>query len=216
VLPGFVDAHTHLLERNPVATSERALDAFIETTLPGILRGNLEAGVTTMVSMGDFWPRILTVQERLREGSLTGPRLHVMGPAFEGPGGHPAETICRGDAWCRAKLAVEVEDPAVAADRARAITEKGVIGLKAAYSGAIERTPGEAAQGDMDPAVLEAIASAAKERGLRVAVHENFADRARCDRAGRRSSPTARGSSAVAGTTPSPAKSSRPEASLTP
>lgn len=178
VLPGFVDAHTHLLERTPVATSDSAVDVFIETTLPGILRGNLQAGVTTMVSMGDFWPRILAVQERLRKGSLTGPRLHVMGPAFEGPGGHPAETICGGDAWCRANLAVEVDDPAVAADRARAIAEKGVIGLKAVYSGAIERIPGEAAQGDMDPAVLEAISGAANDRGLRLAVHENFADRA--------------------------------------
>ena len=72
MLPGFVHAHTHLLERNPVGTSERALDAFIETTLPGILRGNLEAGVTTMVSMGDFWPRILAVEERLREARFPG------------------------------------------------------------------------------------------------------------------------------------------------
>jgi imidazolonepropionase-like amidohydrolase len=127
---------------------------------------------------GDFWPSILAVQERLRSGSLTGPRLHVLGPVVEGLGGHPAETICGGDAWCRAHLAVEVDDPAVATARVRAIAGKGIIGFKAVYSGPGERVAGKAAPGDMAPAVLDAIARAAHELGLRLAVHENYVDRA--------------------------------------
>ncbi len=178
VLPGFVDSHTHVLVRSPVATSDADLDSFIETELPAWLRGNLEAGVTTVVSTGDFWPRILTIQEELRNGSLTGPRLHVMGPVFQGPNGHPAETICGGDSWCRERLAVEVDDPSVAAQRARAILEQGVIGIKAVHSGGGERISEEAALVTMDLEVARAIAEAATERGLRLAVHENFVDRA--------------------------------------
>jgi imidazolonepropionase-like amidohydrolase len=101
-----------------------------------------------------------------------------MGPVFQRFGGHPADTICKGNRWCRERLAVEVDNPKTAADRVAHLATRGVFAIKAVYSEKYTQESDPMADLAMNEAVVRAIARAASERNLRLAVHENFADRA--------------------------------------
>jgi imidazolonepropionase-like amidohydrolase len=48
VMPGMIDTHVHVLIGSTVPASEAAIDRWIETELPGALKGYLAAGLTTV------------------------------------------------------------------------------------------------------------------------------------------------------------------------
>lgn len=116
VLPGLIDAHVHLLvpDVSSVPNSASELESWMKAHLPGRLRAFLNAGITTVMSTGDFWPRIREVRNSVHAGEPPGPRILTSGPVLTAPGGHPAVTICgrldrteKNNAWCRKHLAVE-------------------------------------------------------------------------------------------------------------
>jgi imidazolonepropionase-like amidohydrolase len=90
--------------------------------------------VTTVKSASDPTDLILAIRQDLRDGTLAGPRLLVVGPAFTARGGHPASTICRGDAWCRGNRAAEVESEDQARREVRRLAQRGVDAIKVVYS----------------------------------------------------------------------------------
>lgn len=66
VMPGFIDAHRHLIQGNPVEwLAERAAPQ---------MQQFLEAGFTTVLSAIDA-PQILQARQRIRDDAMTGPRL---------------------------------------------------------------------------------------------------------------------------------------------
>lgn len=163
VLPGFIDTHVHLLFRSG-ARDQASLETWIDRGLPDLLDAYLAAGITSVMTMGDYYPTILDVRDSINSGRLRGPRTFVVGPVFTAPGGHPAGTLCRKNDWCRRSLAVEVQDPGVARQRVRDLVEAGVDGIKAAYSG---RGPFPKIA---DP-VFAALIEETQENGRRVFVH---------------------------------------------
>ena len=81
VLPGFVDAHRHIIRGEPRSwLEERAAEEFLEY---------LEAGFTTVLSAIDPTVQIVEARERVDDGRLVGPRLVVGGivPLAGGGGG---------------------------------------------------------------------------------------------------------------------------------
>lgn len=81
VMPGFIDAHRHIVRGEPVSwLEERAAGEFLEY---------LEAGFTTVLSAIDPTPQIVEARERIEDGRLVGPRLVVGGfvPLAGGGGG---------------------------------------------------------------------------------------------------------------------------------
>ncbi len=166
VMPGMIETHVHLLMVDRTLENQEALDEWIEQELPGDLNGYLESGFTTVLSTGDPPNSILAVKRRIEIGELRGPRLLVSGPVFTGPDGHPATTVCGGfPSFCRASLAVEVDDAQIARARVRELAEAGVDAIKAVY----EAGPGTAPKLADD--VLAAIAEEAQLHGLPLIVH---------------------------------------------
>ena len=91
VMPGFIDAHRHIIRGNP----EQWLDA----EAPQRMQEFLDAGFTTVLSAGDPLEQILELRKRLQQGRVKGPRLLVSGRAplarggpAPGPGVDPARS----------------------------------------------------------------------------------------------------------------------------
>ena len=82
VMPGMIDTHVHVFVGSQVPESEAAIGRWIEAELPRALHGYLAAGLTTVVSTGDFLQASLATRDRLASGELDGPRLLVAGPLF--------------------------------------------------------------------------------------------------------------------------------------
>jgi imidazolonepropionase-like amidohydrolase len=77
VLPGFIDAHRHLIQGDP--------SQWLERRAPAQMQEFLEAGFTTVLSAIDP-PQILDARERIRNGTLKGPRLFAAAvAALAGP-----------------------------------------------------------------------------------------------------------------------------------
>lgn len=66
VMPGFVDAHRHVIAGDP--------DSWLEEVAPGQMQAFLEAGFTTILSAIDP-PPLLTAREMIENGEMVGPRL---------------------------------------------------------------------------------------------------------------------------------------------
>ena len=164
-LPGLIDVHVHML----VGTTEVDTRRFIDNTLKERLQTFLRHGVTTVKSAGDPTDLILGIRADLRDGALAGPRLLVVGPALTAPGGHPAGTICRGDAWCRANRAAEVDSEEEARREVRRLAQRGVDAIKVVFSS------GEPEFNSSFPKlsfeIVKAIVDEARSAGLPVTVH---------------------------------------------
>jgi len=121
-LPGLIDSHVHVL----AGATEAETRAFIKERLPERLQSFPRHGVTTVKSVGDGTELILKIRQDLRDGTLAGPRLLVVGPVFTAPGGHPAVTVCSGSDWCRAALGLEVDSEEEARRHVRRLVDAGV------------------------------------------------------------------------------------------
>ena len=131
VLPGLVDAHVHVTLSIQVADSA-SLERFLEGGVPGILRGFLRHGVTTIRSTGDYWPWIGRLRDRIAAGELEGPRIVAAGPIVTFRNAHPATTVCgyTRSTFCRENTTAEVETAEEARAAVSRLAAEGVDFIK--------------------------------------------------------------------------------------
>jgi imidazolonepropionase-like amidohydrolase len=80
VMPGYIDAHRHIIRGDP--------DAWMRDTAANNMREFLEAGFTTVLSAGDSLDHILELRSMTESGGIVGPRILVSGRApLAGPSG---------------------------------------------------------------------------------------------------------------------------------
>ena len=80
VMPGFIDAHRHIIRGEP--------NAWMRDTAANNMREFLEAGFTTVLSAGDSLDHILELRRLTAAGEITGPRIIAAGRApLAGPSG---------------------------------------------------------------------------------------------------------------------------------
>lgn len=103
-MPGFVDAHRHIITGNA--------DQWLKEQAPARMQEFLEAGYTTLMSGGGPVPGIVELKERIEQGELKGPRIITSGRA------DPAE----------------FKTPDVARARVRSLVQAGVEIIKAAIA----------------------------------------------------------------------------------
>ncbi len=177
VLPGLVDSHTHFLswDLSSWPPGDSTFEPPPRQGLENLWRAYLEAGITTVVSTGDFWPSVGQVRDRIRAGQLVGPRVFTAGPAFTAPGGHPAATVCLAMAkaevarrWCREHGTVEVETPRAARAAVARLAREGVDLIKMVYD-----TINPPAAEHLEADVMREIVVAAHEHGLKAYAHIN-------------------------------------------
>lgn len=153
-VPGFIDAHLHLMA-GPTPASGNCADA-VEQIGP-TLSGLQARGFTTIMSLGDPLADIAKLRDKVDAGQLVGPRLMIVGPTLVAVG-HPS--VGRSGYCTTVK---EVEN----AEQARAVVEElarsGVDGVKIIYD--------ELWAPRLDDATVSAIVVAAHQRGLPVFAH---------------------------------------------
>ena len=155
VLPGLVDAHTHLVADATIGGLERAgvmSDAELDAVIEESLRAQALAGVTTVRDLGDRGYRTLAFRD------CPGlPRVVASGPPITVPGGHCHFLGGAVDGDLRAAVAEHAE--------------RGVDVIKVMASGGFA-TPGTDQLGaQFSAAELTALADAAHGAGLPVVAH---------------------------------------------
>ena len=73
VMPGFIDAHRHIISGSP--------DQWLKGEAPVRMQEFLEAGYTTLMSGGGPVPGIVELKQRIDTGELKGPRIITSGRA---------------------------------------------------------------------------------------------------------------------------------------
>jgi imidazolonepropionase-like amidohydrolase len=71
VMPGFIDAHRHIMNGNP--------EKWLKEDAPVRMQEFLEAGYTTVLSGGGPVPGILELQKKVDSGEIKGPRIIASG-----------------------------------------------------------------------------------------------------------------------------------------
>jgi imidazolonepropionase-like amidohydrolase len=94
LLPGLIDAHSHITINPGLLGIIGQLDGLNEPTARQVLRGtrnlrlDLASGVTTMRIVGEVPYNDIIVREAIRDGLIPGPRLLVSGRAITSSNGH--------------------------------------------------------------------------------------------------------------------------------
>lgn len=172
VLPGLIDTHVHVtMERLfEQPRSDEAMLAFVGEGVPDRLRAYIEAGITAVMSPGEFWPFIEDVRRRIDSGDLVGPRMRTAGPIFTAREGHPAVTFCGfldmggPNPWCREHLTVEVETSQEVRSAVTRLSREGADLIKLVYEESPVTEP-------LRPGLIREIIEAAHEHGLRAYGH---------------------------------------------
>ena len=145
---------------DPIKASERELAAY------------LYSGVTAVKSVGDQLDGALKVRDLVNSGEKQGAELFMVGPLFTVPGGHGTE-------YFRQNLPEKMRQQAEAqflrmpktAEEAKqqvdALKKADVDGIKAV----MESGAGGSVYNRLDPAILNAIAAAARADNLPIVVH---------------------------------------------
>lgn len=177
VLPGLIDTHVHMLVEDLEAQprSESELQSFLQEGLPARLNAFLQAGITTVMSTGDFWPYIRDVRDAIESGNLVGPRVFTSGPVLTAPGGHPAGgPVCgpwagrEANPWCTEHMAAVARTPSEARTAIGRLASEGVDYVKMVFG---DTDPPEVEL--LDPDLAREVVLAAHSNGLRVYAHIN-------------------------------------------
>lgn len=174
VLPGLIDTHVHLTMEHlfEQPRDDATIEEFITERLPERLRAFLEAGITTVMSPGEYWPFILDVREAVRSGATVGPRIFTAGPLLTAPGGHPAATFCGfldvagPNPWCREHLVEEVATEDAARRAVAKLAASDVDLVKFVY----DQTDG-AGVAVLDTDLVDDIVDEAHQHDLRAYAH---------------------------------------------
>jgi len=169
VMPGLINTHWHVLSGVSPASSDAAIDQYIEDVVVDLLESLLERGVTTIMSAGDHFPNILELRRKLADGEMRGPRLLAVGPLFTAPDDW-ATQLCQGNSDCKAKFTAELTSPEQARAKVREVAAAGVDAVKLVYDDRIVPDV------RIDDDVVAAIADEARLNDLILFAHITTAD----------------------------------------
>jgi imidazolonepropionase-like amidohydrolase len=176
-LPGFIDAHTHLMtETGPKASIERTrlngADYAFRSTV--YARRTLLAGFTTVRNLGDQGGQdSVALRNAINAGLVVGPRMYTAGTAIGSTGGHadPTDGLSQefaGDPGVQQGIINSVDD---AAKAIRLHYKQGVDAIKIMPSGGVldEGASGENPQLTLEE--IRALVATARDYGFTVAAH---------------------------------------------
>jgi imidazolonepropionase-like amidohydrolase len=162
LLPGLIEAHTHLVTDSGVSALDRVAgysDEQIDEVITGALRGQLSAGVTTVRDLGDR--RFCVVQRRGRRpaGRATEPTIVASGPPLTSPGGH-----CH---FMGGEVSETAEIIRAVAER----VERSVDVVKVMASGGVNTPGSDVMRTQFTTAELQFVVDRAHQAGLPVTAH---------------------------------------------
>jgi imidazolonepropionase-like amidohydrolase len=162
LLPGLIDAHTHLVADSGVSALDRVAGYCaeeIEEVISRALRDQLRAGVTTVRDLGDRRFCVLDRRDRQLSGPVTEPAIVASGPPLTSKDGH-----CH---YMGGEVSGTSEIIGAVAER----VERGVDIIKVMASGGVN-TPGtDAMLSQFTTAELQLIVDRAHAAGVAVTAH---------------------------------------------
>jgi len=176
VLPGLIDAHTHLTidQRNqdPLAelehtAAERAFGSISNA------RAVLLAGFTTVRDLGSYRALVdVALRDAINRGDVVGPRMYVAGAYVTIAGGAGAVTGFAPDVTLPWDLRFgEANSPSEVRERVRMLAGQRVDVIKMFATGAVLTHNSNPAGREATPEELAAGADEARNFGLKLAVH---------------------------------------------
>ncbi|HEV7373372.1 MAG TPA: amidohydrolase family protein [Pyrinomonadaceae bacterium] len=162
ILPGLIDDHVHLIIGSG-GSANSPLEYAPERVLRD-LRADLYWGVTTVRSAGDMLDWILRLREHELNGTLTSPRLYVVGPMITAVDGHPARFL---PPMIASEATRQVSNPQEVRETVEELAARKVDMIKLIYDGGsrwahFPKLPLE---------LLKVAIDEAHQKGLRVSVH---------------------------------------------
>lgn len=170
LIPGLIDLHTHFSgssrwTRPGLASSDASIE-YAEAR-----EGFLQWGVTTVRTCGDMADDMFAFARAQREGAaLPSPRVVACGPWFQAEGGHPYNTVYKGNEDIREKACIFVGETTDVAFEVERVQAAGADFVKL-FLAHIDRTNNGASVPTIDRGQAARIVDAAHARGMKVAVH---------------------------------------------
>ncbi len=159
LLPGFIDAHVHLIldaARGPVFDPEIDTETRVLLRAVGNAQAALRAGVTTLCDCGGPNQIVFSVRDAINRGDIIGPRILASGAVITTEGGHGDKfgLICKGVEEVRQAVIEQVE--------------AGADLIKIMATGGGGEDPGESLFNSEE---LHALKAETDRLGVRVAAH---------------------------------------------
>jgi enamidase len=171
IMPGLIECHTHfggVVDLKPGQVPFMNMES--SHSYAFARKSSIENGVTSLRSVGDYFPDIIKLGDQIEAGKFYGPRVFSTGPLFTAPNGHPAGTIYKGNPSLIEHCTRQVESVNSARDEVKKLAEGGVDYIKAIlcsldYWNYPSKVP------KLSMSVLNAITDEAHKHNLRVVVH---------------------------------------------
>ena len=181
VLPGLIDAHTHLTidQRNqdPLAELEHTAAERAFGSIPNA-RAVLLAGFTTVRDLGSYRAFVdVALRDAINRGDVIGPRMFVAGAYVTIAGGAGAVTGFAPDVTLPWDLRYgEANSPSEVRERIRMLAGQRVDVIKMFATGAVLTHNSNPGGREATPEELAAGAEEARNFGLKLAVHAHGAE----------------------------------------
>jgi imidazolonepropionase-like amidohydrolase len=181
VLPGLMDAHTHLTidQRNqdPLAELEHTAAERAFGAIPNA-RAVLLAGFTTVRDLGSYRALVdVALRDAINRGDVVGPRMYVAGAYITIAGGAGAVTGFAPDVTLPWDLRYgAANSPSEVRERVRVLAGERVDVIKMFATGAVLTHNSNPAGREATPEELAAGADEAHSFGLKLAVHAHGAE----------------------------------------
>lgn len=175
VLPGLIDAHTHITgEYTADVRLRRLQESDADAALRGAVhaRQTLEAGFTTIRDLGSSGDAAFALRDAIHTGLLPGPRMLVAGKAISPTGGHADPTHGYRDDLGVPHAGEGIADGPDAARRAvREQVKRGADVIKLTATGGVLSATASGTDQQFFSDELEAIVRTAHLLGRKVAAH---------------------------------------------
>lgn len=172
VLPGFIDAHTHLLSDSDDHGLNSLVVSLPEATINGVKNAatTLQAGFTTVRNVGAPGYADVALRDAIAAGEVVGPRMLVSGPPVGITGGHCSDNNLLPYEYGVTETGV-ADGPWEIRQMVRQNVKFGVDLIKTCSTGGVlsAGTRLDAVQYTLEE--LEALVDEAHNHGRRVAVH---------------------------------------------
>ena len=181
VLPGLIDAHTHLTidskNQDPLAELEHTAAERAFGSLPNA-RAVLLAGFTTVRDLGSYRALVdVALRDAINRGDVVGPRMYVAGAYVTITGGAGAVTGFAPDVTLPWDLRYgNANSPSEVRERIRTLAGQRVDVIKLFATGAVLTHNSNPAGREATPEELQAAVDEARNFGLKVAVHAHGPD----------------------------------------
>lgn len=175
LLPGLIDMHVHLdgvVEHGGYKRLEYT-DSFHTLVATKNARDTLEAGFTTVRSLGSAPFVDVGLKQAIDEGYVTGPRVVPAGASFGATGGHCDETFFPPS--MKEASPFNADNPAEGRKRVREIRKYGAEVIKICATGGVFSRNTEPGQQQLTYEEMKAIVDEAHMWGLKVAAHAHGA-----------------------------------------